>query len=528
VNSDLHQELSRLIALRGRVDEALEWGLIEHASLRDVALRVLPMLCEEVGAKAAFLRTYGENLELTTFVWPEGTSIPEEARVFEMVGESNHKDADLTAAGSRIIACPLDVVGTWFGAAGAIFESNAPPDARYTMSALHTACEVLDNYLFAVKAAREKHRVMMALGTALRHRVLSEGVREAVQILGKVIPLGSMLLVYLAEEDHDTELHVHHFVDGKVNIDTMTDSSPRALRAKEEGRRYLAGQETALLTDLGISNAQEEVLINGITNGTVVGKIVASSKRDSFNTYNRELLSGFANFIRQRIVDFNKEWRALSSAFSPSVVGRLLGAEDYNTTYLSPREETVGILYVDIAGFTKLSETVLRTPSAVAALVEEWSREAVNLVWKHGGVFDKMVGDCVIALFGPPFYDDVPGDRLKRAIDCALEIRAMTQAFPQRPGFDHLRETGLAVSTGVNLAPLFVGKFGPDGNFTGFSSGMNNTARLQGCATRDEIVVMEDAIRHLPDNHPFAFGPLKQAAVKNVAEPLKFRAVNHK
>jgi class 3 adenylate cyclase len=77
----------------------------------------------------------------------------------------------------------------------------------------------------------------------------------------------------------------------------------------------------------------------------------------------------------------------------------------------------------------------------------------------------------------------------------------------------------------VNLAPLFVGQFGPNSNFTGFSSGMNNTARLQGCAQRDEILVMEEAVRALPAGHPFAFGETRSMRVKNVAEPLAFRAL---
>jgi class 3 adenylate cyclase len=144
-------------------------------------------------------------------------------------------------------------------------------------------------------------------------------------------------------------------------------------------------------------------------------------------------------------------------------------------------------------------------------------------VWEHGGVFDKMVGDCIIALFGPPFYDEPPGERLARALRCAAEIRAMTNKLPQRSSFEALRDGGLSVSTGVNLAPLFVGQFGPNSNFTGFSSGMNNTARLQGCAGKDEILVMEDAIGALADGHGFTFGETRSAPVKNVAEPLRFR-----
>ena len=137
-----------------------------------------------------------------------------------------------------------------------------------------------------------------------------------------------------------------------------------------------------------------------------------------------------------------------------------------------------------------------------------------------------MVGDCVIALFGPPFYEETPGQRLARAIQCAIDVRAMTHKVPERLAFEVLREAGLAVSTGVHLTPLFVGQFGPNSNFTGFSSGMNNTARLQGCAGRNEILVMEEAVAALPEGHAFKFGPPRSMAVKNVADPLRFRALD--
>jgi class 3 adenylate cyclase len=168
---------------------------------------------------------------------------------------------------------------------------------------------------------------------------------------------------------------------------------------------------------------------------------------------------------------------------------------------------------------------VLKTPSAVAELVEDWSKDAVDLVWEHGGVFDKMVGDCIIALFGPPFYDHAPGERLAAALRWAVDIREMTRAFSQRKGFEVLREEGLGVTIGVHLAPLFVGTFGPNRNFTGFSSGMNNTARLQSTAKRDEILVMADSITQLPEGHKFRFSEELNATVKNVAAPLRFRAV---
>ena len=78
----------------------------------------------------------------------------------------------------------------------------------------------------------------------------------------------------------------------------------------------------------------------------------------------------------------------------------------------------------------------------------------------------------------------------------------------------------IGVATGLNFCPLFVGTFGPDENYTGFSSGMNNTARLQGVAERDEIFCMDSFVTALGD--PERFGPERHATVKNVAEPLAF------
>jgi class 3 adenylate cyclase len=50
---------------------------------------------------------------------------------------------------------------------------------------------------------------------------------------------------------------------------------------------------------------------------------------------------------------------------------------------------------------------------------------------------------------------------------------------------------------------------------------MNNTARLQGCATKDQVLVMEAAARRL-STAEFAFSEPAAVTVKNVAEPLRY------
>ncbi|HKQ71855.1 MAG TPA: adenylate/guanylate cyclase domain-containing protein [Polyangiaceae bacterium] len=523
------KKLRALLDLSLVADELVEEALQKRESLSQAMQRVLPVLCQRVGARAAFVRSFSEDLKLTSFAWPPDFSLAPYEEVVARTSERSREDVVIPIGDDLVVAQALDVAGEWFGSAGLVVPRSSPlaSDPPHLAALLEVACEELDNFLHAIRAARERHRVMMQLGDVLRERVLGDGLRAAVRLLADTIAIDRLLLVYVAEEDQAETLHVQVFEKGEPLVDTLGSRTPhpheRAILS--EARAYLLSGDTAIVDRFGFRDAREEVLINGVTRASVVGKVLVTSVNAGFNTYDRELLAGFSGFVRQRVVDFNKEWRTLARSFRPDDVARLLHDPEYAKRYLAPREAEVAILYVDISGFTSISERVLKNPAAVAELVELWSRESVNIIWKHGGVFDKMVGDCVIALFGPPFYDSAPKERLAAAIRGALAIRTMTSELPSRAGFEHLREAGLGVSTGVNLAPLFVGQFGPNDNFTGFSSGMNNTARLQGCAAKDEILVMADAALVLTPDQGISLGPERNAKVKNVADPLRFRDV---
>ncbi len=519
------QALQALLDLNALLDATVEDCQQQRLSLQDAMTVLLPTLAHQLGAHAALVHTFQEDLELATVTHPAALVLGELAHVLDEAGPALRREVTLETGSRVILARPLDVAGEWFGVMGLVFDQATAPPARrpFLMQALEVACEELDNFLHQIRSAREKHRIMMALGDALKSRVLSQGLTAAVQVLTLSMPLERLLITCRAEEGGAT-VHALLFEHGVLKSSTME----QGLAGNEDGvikaeaAALLDHGDQALPRRFGFTRGREEVLINGITHSSVVGKILATNAAGRFNTHDRELLAGFSNFIRQRVVDFNKEYRTLARTFGEHDVSMLLRHDAYVEKFLTPREETVAILYVDIAGFTRLSEQVLKTPGNVAALVEGWSRRVVDLVWRHGGAFDKMVGDCVIALFGPPFYRQSHGERLSSALHCARAIRDMTTLLPDVPEFSHLQGHGLGVTTGVNLAPLFVGLFGPNDNFTGFSSGMNNTARLQGVAEKGEILVMQECLASLPAEHGFVFGTQREAKVKNVAQPLQF------
>jgi class 3 adenylate cyclase len=357
--------------------------------------------------------------------------------------------------------------------------------------------------------------------------VLDGGIKKAIEVLAQNVAFEDMLLVFRQEDDQrGVSLHYKIIEGGKLTHDSML---PRDIEIDTFIRDYATSMITkesrALVERFGLDRYREEVMINGVRDERVVGRVILTSKHGQFNTFERDLISLFADYLRQRIVDFNREWKHLSLCFPPRIVDRLLNAEDYQTRYLLPVEREVAVLYCDISGFTRISEQVLREPELIGTLVNTWSERSVELVWENGGVFDKMVGDCVIGLWGPPFFEEDPAALCRKAADAARHIRDYTRTLNDGRVLKQLKGLDLpvGVATGLNFCPMFVGKFGPNENYTGFSSGMNNAARLQGVATRDEILCMDTFVRAYGE--PARFGEERQAKVKNVVEPLRYRAL---
>jgi class 3 adenylate cyclase len=468
------------------------------------------------------LYTFDEALALRAFLHgAPGFSRSPEALLAATESEAR---VDFLNVDETILAQRLDVAGESFGCLALAFGGQLGPAAcAVGFSLMGTFAEELDNYLAGIARAREKVAITNALSEALRNPVLDDGLDQAIDVLQRHVAFDRLLLVYRHDEEQlGRGLNYKIIERGGARHDSRAPSDPEVdALIQSHAAELIRGGAKDVLERFDLLRCREEVLISGLGGERILGRLLLGSPKGEFHTHDRDLVERFADFLQRRIVDFNKEWKMLSVCFPEPVVKRLLHRPGYRERYLSPREQDVAVMFCDISGFTRISEQVLREPALIGELIDTWSRRVVDIVWDEGGVFDKMVGDCVIGLFGPPFHEWKADETCRRAAVAARRIRDYTRELHRELPMLRGLEEPVGVATGLNYCPLHVGIFGPDEDYTGFSSGMNNTARLQGVATRDEILCMAPFVEAYGEAS--AFGEEAGAKVKNVAEPLRYR-----
>jgi class 3 adenylate cyclase len=98
---------------------------------------------------------------------------------------------------------------------------------------------------------------------------------------------------------------------------------------------------------------------------------------------------------------------------------------------------TATILFVDIESFTKMCETL--EPVDLSELLAYYYEAQCETVAEHGGVVDKFIGDCVMALWGAP-----------RVVD-SLELRAVCAGLHLRDNMKRPEAKQIQTDLGVDI-----------------------------------------------------------------------------
>ena len=138
----------------------------------------------------------------------------------------------------------------------------------------------------------------------------------------------------------------------------------------------------------------------------------------------------------------------LSRFFSPEIAKRLVSSDPATEQYGGVQK--VGVLFIDIRGFTRLSEHI--SSEELVEFLSSFRKETCGIIFQHGGTVDKFVGDAILAVFGTP---RAKTDDARRTFEAAL---AVSRAI--RKWADERRTQGKSaalVGVGAHYGDVFAG-----------------------------------------------------------------------
>jgi class 3 adenylate cyclase/HAMP domain-containing protein len=232
---------------------------------------------------------------------------------------------------------------------------------------------------------------------------------------------------------------------------------------------------------------------------------------------NTELATALQNLTesRQRLA-LLEQLKGELSKFVPDSVKRLLD-ENPNATELEKKTVEVSVLFLDITGYTKLSEQL--EPRRLNQLVQTYFSSYFEIIQVHHGDINETAGDGLMVIF-----------QAERGVsDCAVNATRAAFAIRQRTGTLNEEYEGIfppvQLHMGINTGEALVGatKLGVGGaqrwTFTATGPTTNVAARLAASAQGDEIVVGPTTAERIRTH--FVLESLGDRTFKNVSQPIR-------
>lgn len=232
---------------------------------------------------------------------------------------------------------------------------------------------------------------------------------------------------------------------------------------------------------------------------------------------NAELASALEDLreSRQRLA-LLEQLKGELSKFVPDAVKRLL-ERDPNATELEKRTVEVSVLFLDIAGYTRLSEQL--EARRLNQLVQVYFSAFLEIIQAHHGDVNETAGDGLMVIFQSERGGE---DHALNATRAAFAIRQRTAALNEEYGgvFPAV-DLHMGINTGEALvgATKLAGAAGQRWTFTATGPTTNVAARLAASATGGEIVVGPTTADRIRAH--FVLEALGEKTFKNVSAPLR-------
>ena len=190
--------------------------------------------------------------------------------------------------------------------------------------------------------------------------------------------------------------------------------------------------------------------------------------------------------------------------------------KEFETSLLSNETVEATVLFVDICGFTAISEHI--PANTVVGIINKLFDMMVKGIIAQNGHIDKFMGDAIMAVFRGEYH-------LDRAIDAALAVREkMHTADAIVYGQKSFKPE---VSIGINSGEMISGNIGSASlkrlDYTVIGDAVNLAQRLQSVAHANQIIVTGEVYEKAKES--FELNKIGEVSLKNKAKPVEIYEV---
>ncbi|MBN2008261.1 adenylate/guanylate cyclase domain-containing protein [candidate division KSB1 bacterium] len=187
---------------------------------------------------------------------------------------------------------------------------------------------------------------------------------------------------------------------------------------------------------------------------------------------------------------------------------------------LGGEKKHVTVLFADIRNFTQISER--HDAFEIVDFLNEYFSMMTSIIFKHGGIVDKFIGDALMAVFGAPISK--PDDAL-RAVSAGIEM----QTYLQRMKINRLDDSkpllnvGIAIHSGIVVA----GNIGSTErmDYTVIGDTVNLASRIEGLNKlyHTDMLISESTYQEVKDKFEMQF--ISETTVRGKTKPIRLYTI---
>ena len=193
----------------------------------------------------------------------------------------------------------------------------------------------------------------------------------------------------------------------------------------------------------------------------------------------------------QEIHDRKKITNIFERYVDPKILKELL-KEGINSLGLDGKSTDIAVLFVDIRGFTTISEQL--TPEEVVLMLDEYLTLTSDCIKKYEGTVDKFIGDCTMAFWGAPLdCQDSAYKACQAALDMVEKGEQLSLKLKERFNKD------VNFGVGINYGNAVVGNIGSTKrmDYTAIGDTVNTASRLEANAPKGKIYISQSVVDEL-------------------------------